>query len=285
MVNKFIIIALLLLVVPLMSAADTPIKITTLPYHNVEVVVHQDTNEAFSLLERMKDKSNYFGEAEFVFSSSATSFRVMVFIKRGTETVFSEKYTDSFSAGESIELEFLPEDYVLPKKEDISSKNNTEETLEELDQELNQTDVADLEDLDENLEGTGEESFFDLTGFTVFGEDGIISQKTSYYVGGVLGFFLIIAILFFITKRRISREPKEIKVKKLSELKKDEVANQEPKQEPKKESPELLSAEEKLKELENEIEDLKKKGKLKEIEEEIQRKQRELENLREKENL
>ena len=125
---------------------------------------------------------------------------------------------------------------------------------------------------EEPVEGNEEESGSMLTGSAIFGDEGIFSGKTLYYIfGGVLALGILFFGFKFIKKRKPSL--KNIKIRKLSDLK--------PKKDETEEDKRITDAEEKLKQAQEEINSLKNQGKIKALEEKMEADRKELQRLKE----
>lgn len=257
----FTILLLSVLFISFASAVSTPVKIRTLPYHEVQVAFSDPNSANFVSFGNLRGESDYYGFANFDFESSEKSFNVIVYVKKFDQIVLKEIYSEDFTAGEEIYLEIKPdEDYSFPSLPE-------EEVAEEIDI-LNETET------NETLELSPEESF-SFTGFAIFGDEGF-EMKYVYYAIGVL---VVLIILFFVfRKKRTSKEEKieekkEIKVKKLSELQND-------KNERIKDNLEQIrDAERKIKEAQEEIARLKKDAMVTQIQKKIEEDKKELERL------
>ncbi len=256
---KKLIFSLLVLVflVQVISAIDTEITVKTLPDHEVQVAVSNPDSSAFELFERFIGTSDEYGDVSFIFSSEEPNFNLILFIKKNNRTVISKKYSDNFIAGELIYIELAPSNFEFIK----APGNESSENLE------NQT-------TNETLEENETETRAKITGSAIFGEEGVFSNKTTYYISGAIILFVVGAFVFFKSKKKL-KIPNEIKVKKLSEL-------QDEKKEKFQDKEQIIEdAERKIKEAQEDIRKIRNEDKIKEARNKLAEDERELTRLRE----
>ena len=247
MVKKHLAFLLLAVVcVSFVSAIDTKIDVKTVPNYEVQVSVSKANSVAFVELGRSKVTSNQYGDTSFLFHINDSKYNLAVFIKKDGEKILEKRDIDLIS-GEYLYLELLPEWATLIEtpKENLST-NLSEETNVSIGE--NQTlENQTGQNLVEQNESKG--NFISSTGLFII-EKGkkIFSSNMTYYVIAIFA----IGVFAFAIRRKFTgaREPREIKVRKLSELR---------------------EAERRLKEAEEEVSKLRNTDKIQELEEEIRK--------------
>lgn len=261
-----------LFVMQSISAVDTQVKIKTFPYHEVQATIYDSSAQSFTVLEggRFKGDSDKYGDFSFVFSTDKLEFNIIVYIKKDGETVLGpEKFLNKV-AGEPLELRIAPEGFQLPETPSNETEQNitANETIENETQDITESSEGSAETTEDSQENRG------LAGSVIFGEEGIFSKNVLYYI---LGGIILVALLVFVglkieKKRALNpKEPKEVKIRKLSDIKSEEVGTY---------KKEMGQAEKKMQEMQREINRLKNEGKIKEIESRIQQEQEEIKRLR-----
>jgi len=226
---------IILLVIPLISSVETPINIKTYPHHEVQIAVVSSSSTQDSIVD-FKKISDEYGDVKVIFSTEIPKYDLYIYIKKDNEKLITN-ITYGLIPGEPLDLKLAFEGFEFiktPAKENNSS-NNINITNETKEQSI------------ENKSSTG---------FTVFEGKGILSGKKIYYFGGALliigAILIIIKVVFvFLRMKKKLKEPKEIKVKKLSEIN----------QEKDEDSQALEEAEKKIKEAQEEIKKIKEKSK------------------------
>ena len=266
----------LLLAMPLMMAVSTEVKIKTAPFSEVQMVVYDADIEVFTLLERYTGDSDKYGDISHDFDIADDTFHLKVFVKKDGETlVAGEKFLDNPS-GEFVYLEAVPENFEListPGFENGIAIVNETNVIEEETENLSRGETEVLTE-DENAPKT--------IGFSVFGDAGILSKKNFYYFGGFL--FLIVLVGFVVAgiKHKINASPKEIKVKKLSELQKEQKEYLKDKKGEVQDYKKIVEdAERKIAEAQADIKKIKNEEKIKEMKKKIAEDESELIKLRE----
>jgi len=178
------------------SAIDTEIKIKTLPFHEVQVAVAKPLSSAFESWGNFKNYSDQYGDVSFIFSSEKVSFDLIIYIKKDNEKIMPRQaFLENFPAGDPIYLEIAPYGF-----------------------EFIETPGEIIEETNETIEINETES--EMTGSAILGEDGLLSGGKIYYIIGGLLFLVIAFFAFKIIRKKLgaSKQPKEVKIKKLSEL-------------------------------------------------------------------
>jgi hypothetical protein len=245
-----------LFVMPMISAIDTEIKIKTLPFHEVQVTIMKPMSPSFESWGNFQNYSDQYGDVSFIFSSNKYNFDLKVFIKKDNEKIMPpQKFLENFPAGEPIYLEIAPGGFQL---------------LKNPANEINLSENITIEDEDRETEES------QLTGAAVFGEDGLLSGGRLYYI---IGGLLLLVVAFFIfrimrKKIKLSKNPKEIKIKKLSELQAEQKEGVHSNQQI------IEDAEKKIKEAQEDIRQIKSDDKIKEAKKKIIEDEKELMRLR-----
>ena len=266
MVKKILfgVIAIFLLI-QVVSAYQTQIQIKTIPDREVQVIASKPSSSSFEAIGNpMKGISDQYGDVTIIFDSDAAVFNLIVNVKKNGEKVMPpRKFEDGFSAGDKIYLEVVPEGFEI-----IETPVN--ETIEE-----NQTVVENvtgnlaIEETDSNNTSKG------VTGSVIFTADGSLSPWLKYtlYILGILIILLTIAfVVLRILKNR--REPKEIRVRKLSEI------NNERQERIDDNKAVIEDAERKIREAQEELRALKNQDRIKDVKRKIEEDERELLRLR-----
>ena len=292
MAKKILVCLIVLaLLFPMISAIDTEITIKTTSFSNVNLnILAQNSVES---IERFNEDADKYGDLVFIYSGTLEKFDLNYYVKKNDKKVDSGILKGNL-AGEPIYIEAVPEGVELIFAPVINQTNQTEQS------ELNQTDLNQSE-LNESINDYNTEIEKGISGFAIFGEDGLISKNALYYMGGAI----MLAMLIFLGFKLYNHRPKpqrEIKIRKLSELKKqqEDKKDKEDKDKDKQEQEEKIDdlkqekkekigdykeliegAEKKIKEAQDEINKLKHKDKIKEIRKRIADEEEELRKLEE----
>ncbi|HLC87129.1 MAG TPA: hypothetical protein VJH65_02540 [Candidatus Nanoarchaeia archaeon] len=282
------IIGLLILLpaIQIISAVQTNITVKTLPIHEVQLTTYDSAKADFSKFEGFRGYTFSDGKIKFV-SEADKPFNIVIYIKNiEHQTVTSETFEEEFTPGEPIWIELYTNGSNVEVGEDalaLINENNTED--------INISSVVS-NDINNSIESnntneTTANSTVNSTEteiaseskirFTIFEEDGTV-KKVVYYSLGVL----LIAIIIFVVLRVIKRSkmeeengPKDIHVRKLSEVIAERKLSEE-------KNIELKRAEKRLQEIEGKIEQIKNKEKIDDIKKGIIEKEKELVELRKK---
>lgn len=219
-----ILCVLTLIIVPIVSAADSEVIIKTIPdtayKAQISFLVPDST---YSLIESFHYNPNTKGEIKFTFTTSRDDFDVKIWLRLDGETIMTERFED-FQAGAPVNIEMYPAWYT-PPVEETPVINETNETTTE----TNQTNETVQEVVETTEESTPiEEVKSDKERVTAFSvQDGKVSiaPKGFLYILGLI----VLAVLIFIgvkyshhiekaLKEGNKKEKKEIKVRKMSEM-------------------------------------------------------------------
>ncbi len=262
----------LLLVMPLV-VANTEVKIKTVPLAEVQIVVYDADIEEFTLLDRYTGNSDKYGDISKVFDISDETFHLKLFVKKDGESLIAgEKFLDNPSGG-LVYLEVAPKNFELIMTPGFEEGIAIVEEIEEI---VNDT-INETESLEEDENSIGVE-----TGFSVFGEEGVLSKKNFFYLGGFLLLIIIVGFIVASIKHKRNASPKEIKIKKLSELQKEKEENLDEKKEDIGDYKKIVEdAERKIAEAQADIKKIKNEEKIKEMKKKIIEDEAELIKLRE----
>ncbi|MFA5020114.1 MAG: hypothetical protein WC533_03375 [Candidatus Pacearchaeota archaeon] len=246
-------VAFMFLLIPFVSAAlRTEVTVTAEEEQNLIIrVLKANTNETIERLERSTGSD---GEAKFAFSTEELQnvwFKVMV--TENQEVVDTKYFTDNYVTGSTIDLNMFEE-----KIEEITSEQEQNESVN------TSTESATLipENSQENTENKNVSVESGITGFSISKYTDAIS-KAKYYL---LGFMLVVILVFvvtFIVKKKVSRKDRPIKVIKMRSAK-----------------DEMEDAQKKIEDAQKDLESLKKRQRVFDVEEQIQKDREELERLK-----
>lgn len=268
MVKKLtLILTIFILLVQLISAVDTEITVKTLPGHKI-MISALNPGEGYSLINSFHKDSGPTGEVSIILSSTVNYFDVAVWVKKDNQVILYKKFENGYPSGTPIVLELYPEWYVKEEVNNLSLEENTTISSENISSEnitINETAVI--------LEEKTEQQNPSLGGSVIFGE-GFFSNNKIYYGIGIIALLAIITIFAIKIKNR-SKEPREIKIRKLSDI---QAEKKEKFQYAKKI---IENAEKKINEAQEEIRSIKNKGKIEEVKNKILEYEQELARLRE----
>ena len=257
----FIFCLVLLFGISFISSMQVTIK--TLQYYWVEVTVADGTIADYSKLEQHDGDSDQYGDFVFNLNTTVPEINLYITVKKDGkmgEAVFSNKKFIGETTDEPIYLELIPEGGKIIETPDVVSNESVEsnETLNEsISEEESNADAQDSQ-----ITGSAVGNFF--------------KSKTFYIVLIVLVVLIVAVVLFKIIKsRRNNSSPdREIKVRKLSEMKQERDEKIDDHRQV------IEEAERKIKEAQEEISRLKNQDKIKDMERRISDEERELIRLR-----
>jgi hypothetical protein len=273
----FILVFAVMFLLPIISAIDTKIKVTTYSNHSINLNF-LPTSGSLDLFQAKNLNSGDTGDVEFIFSSEMPTFDITAFIMKDGERVVYQRF-DGNTAGESLHLILMPSNTKIIKNyEQVESLNQTtpEEPVNNNQTTTNQT----IETVNE----TNVTAPQGITGLATSENKGnsIFSGNIVYYIFGALFLVIAVSVGRMMFKRRAygsEHHPKEVRVKKLSDLK----------EERKSASPDLdvnlyqnaiSDAEKKIAEAQDEIKKLKNRGKIEEVKKRLIDDEKELMRLR-----
>jgi len=254
-----------LLMLPIIIAAsysyNTYVEVQT--EANKDLVVKlTDVNNA-EISKNFPIKTNSLGVAKVNFGTNSGEVNVMIYFISNRSLLLKEENiikieeAGVFSSSEPIlidlnELETVNET-INETEEVLTNETLTNETINETEEEI-------LEEVEESK----------IVGFTVFGEEGLLSGKRIYYLFGAL-FILIIGYISLKLIRKNLHLPKNIKVRKMSEIANKSELNTEDK---------IKDAEKKIKEAQDEIKEIRDEEKIIDAERKIEEDKEKLERLK-----
>ena len=255
LVRFVFVLVVLISFLSMVSAVKTPVVVKTLQYHDVEIAVADGGSQSFSLIERLREQADEYGDVTFEIDTVKKTVNLYVYIKRNGETVAEDKYFGEAVNGQEIYIELVPSGYELiptPEEEVVINDEENNETI--------------IEEIIESPEsGAG------ITGAAIM--DTVLSKKVLYSVGGVIGVLIILWIILKIIKHKKNSGTGEIKVRKLSEV------NSDPKEKIENKMQMIEDAERKIREAQQEIGKLRNEEKIKEIKKKMEEDQKELMKL------
>lgn len=259
-VKLFLILGIVsLLAFPFVSAVNTEIKIKTLPYHEVQLTIAK-ASTSYTTLASYRNQSDEYGDFVINYPAEVSAFDLYVYIKKNGVRV-AKDISIGHIAGEDIYLEIAPEGFTFietPTVENLSDNQTIENNHTETE---NSTEIKEENQTEEQTDSTP------ITGNVIFGNESFISKSLIYYSLGVFAILLVILLTAKTTKYIVTRKkrdgfesdkPKEIKVKKLSELQKEKKERIEDYKDV------IEDAEKKIKEAQEEIKKLKERGEVSE---------------------
>lgn len=281
--KKSCVVILFVLVMPLMMAVSTEVKIKTIPNaDDVQMSIYNADSDTINIDERYNGVSDEYGDVSHTFDISYDEFNLILFVKKDGESLISnEKFLDNPSGG-MVYLEAPVGNVALVPTPGFENGIDVVEEVAEVVEIVNETEneIEDLVDGEIEEEEINSSTKSIATAFSIFGEGKIFSKKNLYSIGG---FFLLIVIVGFVVgvvKKRMHVSPKEINVRKLSELqqeqKQDLVEKKEDIEDYKKE---IEDAEKKIKEAQDDINKIRNQEKIKEMKKKLEEDQKELERL------
>lgn len=262
MVKKIIAgVFLMVFLFSLVSAADTEITVRTAPYMEVHLSI-MDSSDSDAYINVVSNTSDYWGNALFSLDISESSFYVKVRLKKNDQRVLDKEFDELYVSGAPVLIEIIPEGYEDQMREvpTIVVENET---------------LAENETLETNsTNSTAEESTnkSKLSGSAI--SEKVFTWNTLYYS---LGFIALVVIAFFTVRflrKRKQHSPKDVKIKKLSEMKQDKEEELDEHEE------NIDKLQSKIKNAQRELEQLRKKDKISELKKEIVQKEKELLSLR-----
>ena len=257
----FFCLVILILSFQLISATETIIKVKTVPFKNINLIVLSSSLEVYETFNKDADQ---YGDASFLFSSDKSRFDLTIFVKDvDLDKKIAYKKLENQIAGEEIYVEVIPEDFAIVK---TPGEENEQEIIENTP--LNDSLISLQEEPEEKSK---------ISGYAIFGENIQLRNIILYALGGTI----ILLAAFFIFKKIKKRNKREkgIKVKKLSELRSEEktLINE---GSPQNYYEILNNTQKKLEETQKELDKVKNREKIREIEKKIQRDQQELRKLK-----
>jgi len=242
-------LALILISMAAVSAA-TDIKIKSLPLRNISVLIF-DANQVYSLDTSYHTSTNINGNANVTYTGSIS--KINIGVKINQDNIY-HLFDDKFDAGQQINLNVIPGE--MSSSTGKTEEENVTENITE-----NATESNLTEDVVSNTTGNESKKGF-LSGLSI--SEFTKKFKIVYYIIGIIVVagivFLFIKFKGQIFKRDIAYNYKSLSNKDLSK--------------------ELVNAENKLKEAQNEINKLKNKDRIDTMERKIEQDKLELEKLK-----
>ncbi len=201
-----------MLVMPMALALPTTIDIKTLPNHDVDITFLDPADAGYSVFNKTKGFSDYYGDLSVTFEITKNAFDVGVFVKDGDgQKVIYERFDEDYTPGSKLYFEVAPPGYEfkenplendgdveeVAEEESEEASNDTEEVEEVVVEEIEEEVVEEDEEVVEE-EGVSEEA---ITGNVVGNVTSIINQS-KYYVLGVIVLVIVIVGSVALVKSR-----------------------------------------------------------------------------------
>jgi len=257
----FFCLILLILSFQLISATETIIKVKTVPFKNINVIVLSSSLEIYDSFNKDADQ---YGDASFLFSSDKSRFDVTIFVKDvDLDKKIAYKKLEYQVAGEDIYVEVVPEDFTIVKTPGEEAE----------------TEIVENISLNDSITSLQEEPIQKsrISGYAIFGENTKLRDIILYSLGGII--ILLIAFFIFKKIKKRNKGEKGIRIKKLSELRSEEKALDNDGS-PQNYYQILNNTQKKLEETQKELDKVKNREKIREIERRIQKDQQELRKLK-----
>ncbi len=235
------------------SAYDTEITVKTVPYHELQLAMFDDSF-GYQNLASFRGTSDEYGDFYYLYPSNETKFKISVFVKNGSKTIVQKQFNEYFIAEEPVYLEVVPSGFEIIETPGVNETEEVEEEIITTDQNVNEAAMI-----------TG--SAIDIEGVKLF------SGKT---ISWGLTILVMLGGFIFVMKLRQKRlfKQKNINITKLSDMKKE-------KKEKITDFKDIIEdAEKKIKEAQEEIRKLKNDDKIKAAKQKLIDDQKELMRLR-----
>ncbi len=260
-----------LVLAPIVSAVTTPIEFRGYPNHNLSAyVINSNDGSEITSLNQDIDSS---GITTINLDSGTVKFYVVATIKKEGKIIKKAATYGNYTAGNSVYINLNEE---IPATPVVAVAEPAENTTEENEIETNTTEgiVEETATIEPNSEAK-------ITGKSIFSGENILAKK--WYIIIVASVLFASVIVFFVIKKvKSPAAPENIKIRKYSEMKEELEARKEDESSVSyHESSELLEAEKKIKEAQEDIERIKNKGsRLREAERKFEEAKNELEKLK-----
>ena len=276
----FLITAILFLIAPFISGAlfehtiGVNVKTTEADQNLILRFMEPDTTEIFKTLSTTTDSA---GNARVTLETDRDETSILIlFVKNLSdfikdENIIKEEFVGPYSTDSAITIDF---NQILLEKRMAELEEQNQNTTEEKENVSSQETVSEEDVLVETQEtqeipAEEERGFFSSMGAAIFGEEGE-SHKRVYYGTGVM---LFLVIGFFTFRRyQVMKNPREIKVKKLSDFKKEQETSSNEKA--------IEEAERKIQEAQEEIRKIKNQDKIAQARKKLIEDEKELMKLR-----
>jgi len=270
-------LALLLLIMGIMavvSAGAVELEIITYANHDVTVNILDPNKE--DALYTFEDNTGQDAKVTFNFETTASKIDISVLVRKNGKLIVFKKFTGYTPSG-PISLRVLKEDVTTANQTNQTASNATNQTATN---NTNQTAPNTTSTTTPTTNSSSPEPQISNNetdaGMPKYFSDFPIIKIVIYAIIILALVFIIAGIILFFVFRKKAGIPKEIKVKKYSELK-EEIKERNKTEDEKK----IAELENKINGLKEEVEEIKnKKSKIKEVEERLKRDMAELERLK-----
>jgi ABC-type multidrug transport system fused ATPase/permease subunit len=208
--RKELVIAMfgLMLVMPMALALPTTIDIKTLPNHDVDITFLDPADAGYSVFNKTKGFSDYYGDLSVTFEVTQNSFDIGVFVKDGNgNKVIYERFTEDYTPGSKLSFEVAPPGYEFKEnpledngdEEEVEEVSNDTEEVEEVVAEESEEEVVEDEEVVEEEEVSEEV----ITGNVVGNVTAIINESKYYFLGVIVLVIVIVgSVAMFKSKGR-----------------------------------------------------------------------------------
>jgi len=267
--NVVFVLLLILSLLPMLSAVETPIKISTYPNH--DLVIDFLKISPLTILEKVKASSGTEGETFITFINSASEFDINAFVMKDGEKAVYKRFSsleagiplciNLFAGNEEITIDCAEALGKVEINETETNKTGEEDsvTAGDIDVEVEVEEEIIIEDVEVIEEDTEEGAT--ITGAATSEEGAsFLSINTLYYVIGIV---LLLAVIFIgavgMRKKIKTSRSKDIKVKKLSEMKEDKKDKEEKREKIEDQKDKLEESKEKVDDYKKAIEEAQRK--------------------------
>jgi len=267
------------------SALLTPVTVKTYPNYTISIdFINPSTQES---LEHFSGQSDRFGEFTVEFSSSASTFDLILLLSKDKKFIIRPTKLEGFTAGEALKFEMFSGEIkqITGGTEDnedettgTTDNNSTENETEANETASNQSTEVIVDTTSDSQEQQA------ITGGAIEG-----NETKGYFSGAlyiiILAVVLVVIVVLFVLKNSLfKKNPENFKVRKYSEIK-DQLEKRkegEPITLSSERDKELLEAEEKIKEAQEDIKKIKERhSKVDEAKKRFEEAKKELEKLQE----
>lgn len=231
--RKILLSVLFLFVIISFASASIPttIVINTAPNHSLMIRMYNPGT--VEVLESMYKNSDEMGKLIISFDSPADEYDLEMWLKNPSTNTYDsdyahERFEETFTAGEGAELNLYPEWYHLDEFENLTKTNTAEvyanatagvETNETI-QNNSTNETIEIPETIASTENKNNKTKEKVTALSISDGKVSISGNILYYVGGIIVLAVLIIIFLRWNRKRnqYPREPKPVKVVKLSEI-------------------------------------------------------------------
>jgi len=266
-----------LFLIPNIIAVTTIVNIKSYPNHNVELRA-LESGLVYSLIDSFYGKTDAEGYlSKEINIEGKDKFDLKVWIKNGNDMVLVERF-DGVQSGDTIYAKMLKGDAGLVDSfeseiiNDPAATNDTENITEIVEITDDTSSILENDTVVIPSSGSG------ITGLSTTQDTGFgVGNSLYYIIGGVLILGLILMGSMAMRRRSLVKGQKKIKIRKLSEVKKEDLEQKEGQVNDYKSA--IEEAEKKIEEAQKEIKKLKNEDRIKDMRKKIEEDQKALDKL------